>query len=95
MVSPEAHIANPAQSGLYLTTAGFNSHVIRLLRFYEVICLIDFPTGLSVQYAGESPYAVFHVNKFPARRVINAPFYVNENIDGDHVRTWTPPSRVN
>lgn len=95
MVSPEVHLLDPVQPGLYLTTAGYDSHVIRPLGLNEALCLKDYPTGVSIRCVGESPYASFYVNHSPGLRVSTSPFYINGNIGGTNVRPWVPPSSVN
>lgn len=91
MISPEV---NPYEPGLYLTTAGPESKIIRPLNSRETICLKDYPTGISVLCVGNSPWANFYVNNMFIRKDHLVPFYIRGNI-GSRVRAWHPEPQVN
>lgn len=82
------------EQGLYLTTAGLNSRIIRPLSSRETICLKDYPTGISVLCAGNAPYATFYVNNVFAIRERKAPFYIRGDVH-NRVRAWNPSTGVN
>lgn len=86
MESPEPDTL-PTDPGLYLTTAGLNSRVIRPLTEKMVICPSDYPAGISIMCVADAKTASFIVNGNHVRREFRMPFYLNGDLDG-RVRPW-------